>query len=399
MSELNGRYEVKSGDTLWKVAKEQLKATGTNKPTNAQIIAAMNKIAQANGCEDYQSCKEKYFNKVGSELNITGLFVESTADKTFVDFDDGAIGKKEDANVKSDTLKTIQLTSEDLKKIKDEISTTNLNKLSEEDLKKILDTINRQLGKLDVTYALGENGDAGVTTKSPYEEGGQMTTMALGEEGGTAVTYALGENGDGATTKSIGEEGGQMTTMALGEEGGDAGLPKISDEKIKEILDKLKQSEKPSSPISTINITEEDLKKIIDAINKRRRETPGLPIGATTKSLGEEGGTSVTYALGENGDAGVTTKSPYEEGGQMTTMALGEEGGTAVTYALGENGDAGVTTKSPYEEGGQMTTMALGEEGGTVVTYALGENGGEIKLTPLKDGKTITFSLNENGEK
>ena len=54
-----------------------------------------------------------------------------------------------------------------------------------------------------------------------------------------------------------------------------------------------------------------------------------------------------------------------ENGDGITTKAMGEEGGSSVSYALNENGD-GITTKAMGEEGG-MTTMALGEEGESVI--------------------------------
>lgn len=72
----NEIYEVKKGDSLWKVAKQMLIDAGNPNPTSAQITLAMNKIVAANGCKTIEECKNKFFNLIGSELNVTGLFVE-----------------------------------------------------------------------------------------------------------------------------------------------------------------------------------------------------------------------------------------------------------------------------------------------------------------------------------
>ena len=280
---IDGNYEIKKGDTLWGLAKQQLQAAGSAKPTNAQIVAAMNKIAQANGCENAQDCADKFFNKIGSELKIQGLFVETNPSSTFVDFNDGATGKN-----------------------------------------------NNEKPLTSVTYAMGENGS-------------NPTTEAVNEEGGTSVTYATRETG--MTTMALGEEGGGSVEHTRGGKGDSNAKPIISDEEFEKIFEEFKKNIKENDEKSKLpELTADDLRKIIEFLKKRVGD------GITSKALGEEGGSSVTYALNENGD-GITTKAMGEEGG-MTTMALGEEGGMT-TMALGE-------------EGG-MTTMALGEEGESVI--------------------------------
>lgn len=67
-------YTVKKGDNLWNVAKEQLIASGNSHPTNSDIMKAMKDIAQTNGCRDVIECKNKFFSKIGSELDLSGLF-------------------------------------------------------------------------------------------------------------------------------------------------------------------------------------------------------------------------------------------------------------------------------------------------------------------------------------
>ncbi len=325
---IDGNYEIKKGDTLWGLAKQQLQAAGSAKPTNAQIVAAMNKIAQANGCENAQDCADKFFNKIGSELKIQGLFVETNPSSTFVDFNDGATGKN-----------------------------------------------NNEKPLTSVTYAMGENGS-------------NPTTEAVNEEGGNSVTYATRETG--MTTMALGEEGGGSVEHTRGGKGDSNAKPIISDEEFEKIFEEFKKNIKENDEKSKLpELTADDLRKIIEFLKKRVGD------GITSKALGEEGGSSVTYALNENGD-GITTKAMGEEGG-MTTMALGEEGGSSVTYALNENGD-GITTKAMGEEGG-MTTMALGEEGGSSVSYALNENGDGITTKAMgEEGGMTTMALGEEGE-
>lgn len=67
-------YTVKKGDNLWNVAREQLIASGNSHPTNSDIMKAMKDIAQTNGCRDVIECKNKFFSKIGSELDLSGLF-------------------------------------------------------------------------------------------------------------------------------------------------------------------------------------------------------------------------------------------------------------------------------------------------------------------------------------
>ena len=349
---IDGNYEIKKGDTLWGLAKQQLQAAGSAKPTNAQIVAAMNKIAQANGCENAQDCADKFFNKIGSELKVQGLFVEANPSSTFVDFNDGATGKK-----------------------------------------------NKEKPLTSVTYAMDENGS-------------NPTTEAVNEEGGNSVTYATRETG--MTTMALGEEGGGSVEHTRGGKGDSNAKPIISDEEFEKIFEEFKKKIKENDEKSKLpELTADDLRKIIEFLKKRvgdgitskaLGEEGGSSVtyalnengdGITSKALGEEGGSSVTYALNENGD-GITTKAMGEEGG-MTTMALGEEGGSSVTYALNENGD-GITTKAMGEEGG-MTTMALGEEGGSSVTYALNENGDGITTKAMgEEGGMTTMALGEEGE-
>ena len=70
---INGNYEIKKGDNLWNVAKQQLQSQNGKKPTNAEIVRAMKEIAQANGCKSAEECKNKFFNKVGNTINLNGL--------------------------------------------------------------------------------------------------------------------------------------------------------------------------------------------------------------------------------------------------------------------------------------------------------------------------------------
>jgi hypothetical protein len=67
-------YTIKKGDNLWNVAKEQLKQSGIEKPNNRQIMDAMQQIAELNGCKNAEECKNKFFRKIGTELDITGVF-------------------------------------------------------------------------------------------------------------------------------------------------------------------------------------------------------------------------------------------------------------------------------------------------------------------------------------
>lgn len=76
-SSKNNNYTVKKGDNLWNVAKKQLIASGKTNPTNAEIIQAMNKIAEANGCATPDECRIKCFSNIGTDL-IIPVLVEST---------------------------------------------------------------------------------------------------------------------------------------------------------------------------------------------------------------------------------------------------------------------------------------------------------------------------------
>lgn len=212
---------------------------------------------------------------------------------------------------------------------------------------------------------------------------------------------------DKLTTMALGEEGGaKYTTQAIGEEGGDT---------------------------------------LVTLAGGESGDTT-----ETTKTIGEEGGTSVTLAGGESGDISETTKPAGEEGAtlitqagfeggepgtpkiddetkekiqdfidalknrKLSTQALGEEGGdSATTKAVGEEGGSHYTTMALGEEGGgsaDITTKAMGEEGGSSVTYALGENGDAIELDDetkkkiqeifdkyIKNAKLSTQALGEEG--
>ena len=170
-----------------------------------------------------------------------------------------------------------------------------------------------------------------------------------------AGTYALGENGDAATT------------MALGEEGG--GSVKVDDEmskKIQEAVEQLKN--KTGADVKIDDDTWKTLQEVLEKIKNGEIKLPKSPI--------EPG----TYSLGETGDATPTTMALGEDGGFdiITSYSMGEEGGSAVTTAIGESGD-GITTKATNEEGGTAFTAAIGEDGGfeTITTYAMGEEGGD----------------------
>lgn len=328
---LDGNYEIKKGDTLWSVAKKQLQISGSKKPTNAQIIAAMKQIAEANGCKDTDECKNKFFNKVGNKLDVTG-FSNRAADETFVDFEDGAVQEKpktkpQDADKKPAEAEPPMLSEEQLKKLKENLGKQlpDITGIDEEQFKKIIEELKKKYPDLFKP----------IETPEPFPIGTGI------------LTHVKGESGDGSTTKAVGEEGGGMTTMATNEEGGTIGTTKAIGEE-------------------------------------------GGTIG-TTKALGEEGGTNITLAIGENGDATITkglnesgTNPTIDiswvnhEGGGMTTMALGEEGGGTAdtTKAIGEEGGNAFTERT-NESGVGMTTKAMGEEGGTIgTTKALGEEGG-----------------------
>lgn len=73
-------YTIKKGDNLWNVAKEHLKQSGIEKPNNRQIMDAMQQIAELNGCKNAEECKNKFFRKIGTELDITGVFNKPKAE-------------------------------------------------------------------------------------------------------------------------------------------------------------------------------------------------------------------------------------------------------------------------------------------------------------------------------
>lgn len=78
---IEGNYSIQKGDTLWALAKKQLQAGGNEKPSNAQIVVAMKTIAQANGCQTPDECREKFFNQIGAQIQVEGLVVEKTDSK------------------------------------------------------------------------------------------------------------------------------------------------------------------------------------------------------------------------------------------------------------------------------------------------------------------------------
>ncbi|MFO0676163.1 MAG: hypothetical protein U0169_06495 [Polyangiaceae bacterium] len=83
--------------------------------------------------------------------------------------------------------------------------------------------------------------------------------------------------------------------------------------------------------------------------------TMAIPEDGCTPVPADDGGTSVTLAIPEEGSW------PTDDGGTATTLAVGEEAG----IDAGGGDDTRVTTFAVGEEcGGQMTTAAVGEEVG-----------------------------------
>ena len=199
----------------------------------------VSKIAQA--LQDY---KGKAVNNSGQgEVKITtedirkalkelGKKEESPNEKTFVDFDDGAVPMPSDKEIEK-IMKKLER-----KGINPEIAISYVDK----------ETGIKQAPPL--SYLNQEDGDARMTTMATNEEGddARMTTMAVNEEGGSMITMATNEEGDDArmTTMAVNEEGGsdnelpgirgpltlalneggdaRMTTMAINEEGGGANI-------------------------------------------------------------------------------------------------------------------------------------------------------------------------------
>ena len=160
---LDRNYEIKKGDTLWGVAKKQLQVSGSKKPTNAQIVAAMKQIAETNGCKDIDECANKFFNKVGNKLDVTG-FSNRVADETFVDFNDGAVLGKPKAEKPAqpslpDTVtpaetKLPELTEAQLKELKDKLGKEfpQLSDIDKEKFKKRYFEVNRLNNPFKLTF-------------------------------------------------------------------------------------------------------------------------------------------------------------------------------------------------------------------------------------------------------
>lgn len=55
------KYTVRKNETLWNVASAMLKESGKTRPTNGEIMQAMEAIAKANGCSDVDVCRTKFF--------------------------------------------------------------------------------------------------------------------------------------------------------------------------------------------------------------------------------------------------------------------------------------------------------------------------------------------------
>lgn len=120
-------YTVKKGDTLWAVAKQQLIDSGIPNPTNKQIMEAMQTIAKANGCKDIDECRYKYFNKIGSELNVAGFSVEHTSAPV-------QTPKKEEPKLSEEEQKQAE-------QIKAQCPDLGIENISDAEMKQMLDTL------------------------------------------------------------------------------------------------------------------------------------------------------------------------------------------------------------------------------------------------------------------
>ncbi len=164
-------YTVKKGDTLWAVAKQMLIDSGISRPTNGQIMDAMNLIAKANGCNSVEECRDKFFNKTGSTLNLTGLSVV-----------DGQMQYAEPVQSKP-TEQTIVLNDEEKQlanKLKEKYPDLELDKMSDAEMKKMLD--NFRENKPDVIAALQKEITAAQTDAPQQDSSTQVDAEQLIKE-------------------------------------------------------------------------------------------------------------------------------------------------------------------------------------------------------------------------
>lgn len=138
-------YTVKKGDTLWAVAKQQLIDSGIPNPTNKQIMEAMQTIAKANGCKDIDECRYKYFNKIGSELNVAGFSVEHTSAPV-------QTPKKEEPKLSEEEQKQAE-------QIKAQCPDLGIENISDAEMKQMLDTLKET--KPDIFTQESHDGVAG----------------------------------------------------------------------------------------------------------------------------------------------------------------------------------------------------------------------------------------------
>ena len=138
-------YTVKKGDTLWAVAKQQLIDSGIPNPTNKQIMEAMQTIAKANGCKDIDECRYKYFNKIGSELNVAGFSVEHTSVPV-------QTPKKEEPKLSEEEQKQAE-------QIKAQCPDLGIENISDAEMKQMLDTLKET--KPDIFTQESHDGGAG----------------------------------------------------------------------------------------------------------------------------------------------------------------------------------------------------------------------------------------------
>lgn len=133
-------YQVQKGDSLWSVAKQKLIDAGNPKPSDTEVWNAMVDIAKANGCKDVEECRQKFFNDIGSELNVTGLFVEHNNE------DDISAPESEEAEAEMTPVaeEKSKLAEEEQKlstALKSRYPDLDIDKMSDTEMKKMLDNI------------------------------------------------------------------------------------------------------------------------------------------------------------------------------------------------------------------------------------------------------------------